>query len=286
MTQPTNEPLGVATHLRSTSTVLFPVVRYPGGKRTMLRFLSQFLPEASEYTGRFIEPFVGGAAVFLFANPRRALLSDSNPELIDLYRGISRDPGGVWRRYSSFGSTKNDYLQARSWKAEDLSPTVRAARLLYLNRTCFKGNWRHNANGEFNVGYGGQSRRWVISESLLMDVSRALSSADLSCADFEETIELASSGDFLFLDPPYKPGERQLQQSHFGSNQFRFEDHERLALCLTAASDRGVRWCMTTASHADIVGLFSRFRIIPVPSRKKGTTDSGQVTVLNLGGQQ
>ena len=286
MTQPAIESLGIATQLRSTSTTLFPVVRYPGGKRTMLRFLSQFLPDASEYTGRFIEPFVGGAAVFLFANPDRALLSDSNPELIDLYRGINRDPGGVWRRYSSFGPTKTDYLQVRSWKSADLSQTERAARLLYLNRTCFKGNWRHNAKGEFNVGYGGQSRRWVISEPLLMDVSRALSSADLSCADFEETIKLASYRDFLFLDPPYKPGERQLQQSHYGSNQFRFEDHQRLALCLTRATERGVRWCMTTASHPDIIELFASFRIIPVPSRKKGITDSGQVTVLNVGGQQ
>lgn len=280
MMQPNAEPKNTSTN------TLFPVVRYPGGKRAMLRFLSQFLPKASQYTGRFIEPFVGGAAVFLYANPKRAVLSDSNPELIDLYKGINQDPVGVWQRYSAFGPTKTDYLEVRSWKADDLSPTERAARLLYLNRTCFKGNWRHNAKGEFNVGYGGQSRRWAISEQLLKDVARALSSADLSCADFEETIEMASYRDFLFLDPPYKPGDRQLQQSHYGSNQFRFEDHQRLALCLRRATERGVRWCMTTASHPDIVELFSSSRIIPVPSRKKGIIDSGQVTVLNVGGRQ
>ena len=268
-----------------TSTTLFPVVRYPGGKQAMLRFLSQYLPKSSEYTGRFIEPFLGGAAVFLFANPDRALLSDSNPEVIDLYRGINQNPEGVWQLYSSFGSTKDDYLRIRSWKSENLSPTERAARLLFLNRTCFKGNWRHNAKGEFNVGYGGQSRRWVISESLLIDVSLAFSNVDLRCTDFEETIELASYRDFLFLDPPYKPSERQLQNLHYGSNQFRFEDHKRLARCLERASERGIRWCMTTASHPDIVELFSSFRIIPVPSRRKGTTDSGQVAVLNIGGQ-
>jgi DNA adenine methylase len=254
---------------------LFPVVRYPGGKRGLLRFLSGFLPQGAEIAGRYIEPFVGGAAVFLFINPADAILADANQELIDLYRGLQQDPDGVWKAYEAFGPTKDDYFKVRSQKPNDLDPTPRAARLLYLNRTCFKGNWRHNANGEFNVGYGGQSRRWVITPQLLLDVGRALRSATLRCADFEATISAAVAGDFLFADPPYRRGERELRNAHYGNSQFRLEDHQRLAASLRSAADRGVTWCLTTSSHDDIVSLFNGFHVMPVPSK----SNSGEVLI-------
>ena len=252
----------------------------------MLRFLSSYLPEGPAMTGRYIEPFVGGAAVFLFVGPNSAVLSDSNKDLIGLYEAIRANPAAVWKLYESYGETKADYVHVRSWKTADLSETERAARLLFLNRTCFKGNWRHNSDGEFNVGYGGQSRRWVISERLLFDVAQALSQAELCCRDFEETLLDAVEGDFLFLDPPYKPGARQLQNSHYGWNQFKFEDHQRLAANLIAATARGINWCMTTSSHPDIVGLFSQARVIRVPSRRRGRQDSGEVLVVSQRRQQ
>ena len=119
---------------------VLPVLRYPGGKRRMLGFLDGFLPSPAETNGRYVEPFLGGGAVFLHLRPRRALLSADNSDLIDVYKGIKRDPAGVWRRYKSFGSTKYDYLRIRDGGTPVSDVVARAARLLYLNRTCFKGN--------------------------------------------------------------------------------------------------------------------------------------------------
>src|ERR1017187_7141402 len=116
--------------------------------------------------------------------------------------------------------------------------------------------WRHNASGCFNVGYGGQTRRWVIAKQDLLQVSKRLRRAKLRCCDYEDIINSCSSDDFIFADPPYRPGERDLLHDHYVYSKFTYDDHRRLAKALTSASRRGVRWAMTTSSHSDIVKLF------------------------------
>src|SRR5262245_54677447 len=118
-------------------------LRYPGGKRKMLVFLKDHLPSHNNIMGSYIEPFVGGGAVFFHIQPRKALLSDVNPDLIDIYRGIRRDHKQVWEIYCEIGCTKHDYQRVRDHVAGE-TVVQRAARMLYLNRTCFKGMWRHN----------------------------------------------------------------------------------------------------------------------------------------------
>src|SRR5437870_12729645 len=91
-----------------------PVLRYPGGKQRLLRFLSRYLPARHQIRGRYVEPFVGGASVFLFVSPTAAILSDSNRELMDLYEGIRAGPANVWRSYESYPPTKREYHRIRS----------------------------------------------------------------------------------------------------------------------------------------------------------------------------
>lgn len=134
-------------------------LRYPGGKQRILNHILPFLPTRENIRGLYIEPFLGSGAVFFALNPERAVLSDINPDLIDLFRGIRAFPRKVWSIYKSFPQDKNGYYEIRSVKTEGKNLAFKAARLLYLNRTCFKGMWRHSHTGAFNVGYGGQSRR-------------------------------------------------------------------------------------------------------------------------------
>ncbi len=162
----------------------------------------------------------------------------------------------------------------------------RAARTLYLNRTCFKGMWRHNANGEFNIGYGGQDRRWVICEETLIEISKRLKHASLKCGDFEEVIDACQEDDLIFVDPPYRPGEREMVHAHYTYSKFSYYDHQRLAKALERASERGVEWAMTTSSHPDILSLFPKNQIIPLPrgtGRRPGilTNNSGEVLICN-----
>ncbi len=117
---------------------------------------------------------MGGGAIFFAMNPKKALLADANPELIDLYRGIRLYPETVWEKYRDFPSSKRGYYKVRAWEHDDLELADRAARTLYLNRTCFKGMWRHNSSGQFNVGYGGQDRWWTIGEECLKAIANRL----------------------------------------------------------------------------------------------------------------
>ncbi|MEM2145428.1 MAG: Dam family site-specific DNA-(adenine-N6)-methyltransferase [Candidatus Jordarchaeaceae archaeon] len=261
-------------------------IRYPGGKQRVLNYIIPFLPPRELIKGRFIEPFVGSGALFFALNPKRALLADINPELIDLYRGVRRCPLKVWKIYKSFPRTKKAYYEIRATKVNGMELAFRAARTLYLNRTCFKGMWRHNSNGEFNVGYGGQDRRWVINQATLKEVSNRLKHAILKCSDFEEVIDESTKGDFIFVDPPYRPGEREMLHDHYVYGRFSYSEYQRLAKALKRASNRGVKWAMTISSHPDILDLFGEFHIVPFPGgtgKKPGilTNDSGEVIIFN-----
>src|SRR3990172_2376227 len=184
-------------------------LRYPGGKSKFLDFLAAHMPNRDDMAGRYIEPFLGSGAVFFHLKPRNAVLSDLNGELIELFETIRTYPYLVWQMFDSFPMGRDAYYAIRRRKeSSDVANVYRAARTLYLNRTCFKGMWRQGPTGDFNVGYGGEARRWAISRDDIIEVSESLRHAKILQSDFERVLELAVDGDFLFLDPPYKPGER------------------------------------------------------------------------------
>jgi len=246
-----------------------PFLRYPGGKQRQLFSFDHLLPNKCQISGTYTEPFVGGGAVFFYLNPKSALLSDKNQELIDLYVGIRDFPDEIWKLYSQFPTTKKGYYEIRDSSVVDLDLPKRAARTLFLNRTCFKGMWRHNSQGKFNVGYGGQDRRWVISKERLYDVSKRLSHAKLKCCDFESIVNKCEEGDFLFLDPPYCPGMKEQQNYHYTFGSFSFDDQKRLSDSLRKATKRGVSWVMTNSSNSEIIELYNCYSCFFI---KKGTS--------------
>lgn len=263
-------------------------LRYPGSKRRFIAYLSGHIPSKDQICGRYFDPFVGGGAVFFYIKPRRALISDINSELIDLYKAIQSNPQAVWEAYKSMPEGREAYHRIRKLSHNDLDPIFGAARLLYLNRTCFKGMWRHNGNGQFNVGYGGAARRWVITQGDLELVAKLLEPASIVCSDFEPIIDDSKAGDFIFVDPPYRPGMKEQSNAHYVGQQFAFEDQQRLALFLLRASERGVSWAMTNSSHPDIVALYPSCEVVSLP---RGTgprpgllsAESGEAIIMNRG---
>lgn len=260
-------------------------LRYPGGKSRMLEFLVKHLPSSSAIPGRYVEPFVGGGSVYFSIQHKRAVLSDANQDLIDLYLGIQKDPENVWKSFIRFGKTKTEYFRVRDvYSPRGLAQ--KAARVLFLNRTCFKGMWRHNSRGNFNVGYGGQDRRWVINKENLLQVRNAIQQAKLLCSDFEDIIDNTMEGDFIFSDPPYRPNEREQLHSHYVGKKFTFDDHIRLSKSLKKATKRKVKWALTISAHPEILSLYKGSCIFKIPrgtGRKPGTTidDSGEVLITN-----
>ena len=251
-------------------------LRYPGGKGKLVGFLSDNLPKIK---GKYIEPFVGGGALFLHIQPQEAILSDINKELIDLYRAVKNYPHKVWESFASFPCGKEAYYTIRDKNVSKKPIYYRAARTLYLNRTCFKGMWRHGSDGNFNVGYGGEDRRWAITHKNIIELSKVLRNATIAQSDFSKTLYSATDNDFIFLDPPYKPGARELDHSHYINSQFSFEDQVRLSKDLKFLSKSiNIKWMMTNSSHPDVVNLYKGFYLKKIP---KGTGGTVGVSINN-----
>jgi DNA adenine methylase len=259
-------------------------LRYPGGKSKLLSYLLEYLPESKDIKGKYIEPFVGGGSVFFNMNSGNALISDLNSELITLYKGIKLYPHRVWKIFESFPKGKDAYYKIRDDSSKGKPLYYRAARILFLNRTCFKGMWRHNSKGNFNVGYGGEERRWVITHQNIIELSHILRKAEILNEDFEGVILSASKNDFIFLDPPYKPGEKDLLELHYCNGKFLFEEHERIANTLKKLpKSKNIRWAMTNSSHKDILKLFRGCKIKKIPfgtSNQPGIQTENPMEVL------
>lgn len=262
-------------------------LRYPGGKQKMLEFLRPNFPDRDSIKGRYIEPFLGGGALFFDINPYISILSDINPQIIDLFLAIKNSPTEVWKIYESFPSGAKSYYQIRDmplfYPQDNISL---AARFLYLNRTSFNGIYRQNRKGEYNIAYGGEKRRSAIEEATLLEVSNRLQNSTILVSDFEKVIGQTGRGDFIFADPPYQPGEIELKWNMYMYSKFGISEHLRLSQSLKKAHQRGVSWALTTTSHQNIINLFTDFNIIPLSigtgkSLGHRTENSGEILVKN-----
>ncbi|HMJ12699.1 MAG TPA: Dam family site-specific DNA-(adenine-N6)-methyltransferase, partial [Polyangiaceae bacterium] len=182
-----------------------PVLKWAGGKTQLLPEILKRLPGAIE---TYYEPFVGGAAVFfaLAAQGRfkRAVLSDSNPELVGLYRALQRDVDGVIRALGKYRYDESEYYRVRD-SALPRSPAARAARLIYLNKTGYNGLYRVNRAGQFNVPFGRYRNPTICDADNLRAAARALRTAEVRVADFARVSRAARAGDAVYFDPPYLP---------------------------------------------------------------------------------
>ena len=242
-----------------------PVVKWAGGKQALVPQLLAHFPEHFE---RYLEPFLGGASVALAVGAPRAVLSDANPWLIDTYRAIRDACEEVAATLEALPNTKEDFLRIRALPQEEQTLVQRAAHFVYLNKTCFRGLFRVNRQGRFNVPYGDYQRRYFDPDNLRA-VSRFLVHAELSCLDYAEAVSGARSGDFVYLDPPYYKLGGTADFNRYTSGQFREADHERLAALCRELDARGVRWALSNSDTDFVRELFDGYTLHPIQARRE-----------------
>jgi DNA adenine methylase len=232
---------------------LTPFLKWPGGKRWLTERYSHFLPNSFR---RYIEPFLGSGAVYFHLKPKSAILSDINSELIAAYCAVKNDAVGItwWlNAHQEKHKRANYYYSVR--QSAPRTATTKAARLIYLNRTCFNGIYRVNLKGQFNVPKGTKSA--VILDADDFNKARELLlNADLYVADFEDVISEAGKGDFIFADPPYTVRHNFNAFVKYNERLFSWDDQIRLALALAAARDRGATIVATNANHSSVKELY------------------------------
>jgi DNA adenine methylase len=236
-----------------------PVLKYAGGKQQMLDIL---LSKAPKKYNKYIEPFIGGGALFFALTPKDAVIADSNPELINVYKVIANNVEALISALEEMKTDEKSFYTVRAQKPETLSDVGRAARTIYLNRTCFNGLYRVNRKGEFNVPYGRYSNPTICDAVNLRLVSSALQNVEIIHDDYKKVLsEQAQPGDFIFLDPPYLPTSKYSDFKRYTKEQFYEEDHEELAKEVRRLQELGCYVLLTNSNHPLVHELYSEYEI-------------------------
>jgi len=237
-----------------------PIVKWAGGKSRLLAQYQPYLPR--EFKGYF-EPFVGGGALFFWLRSQRgafpARLNDSNEELINCYRVVQREPGELVGLLKQMQLQHNPdyYYQVRA--SEPKTDLERAARLLYLNKTCYNGLYRVNAAGRFNVPLGRYKNPAIVNEAGLWEAHRELQGAELTLQSFEEAAAEAKKGDFVYFDPPYHPLNPTSNFTSYTKDCFGEAEQFKLAQLFKKLSKRGCHVLLSNSDAPLIRGLYHGF---------------------------
>lgn len=242
-----------------------PFLKWAGGKGQLLEQMQRLLPQ--NYN-RYLEPMVGGGALFFHLRPACALLADLNDELINVYRVVRDNVEELIVDLRRHRNTREYYYAIRDTDPARLPPVVRASRFIYLNKTCYNGLYRVNRLNRFNVPFGRYKNPDIVNAAGLRAASRALQAADLRTGDFSLVLEYARPGDFIYFDPPYQPLNSTSRFTSYTAGSFGEGEQKRLALVFWELTRRG---CLAMLSNSDtplIRELYRGLRIETVRARR------------------
>ncbi len=248
---------------------LRPILKWAGGKRSLAERILKELPQQIE---TYYEPFVGGAAVFLALAEqkrfKRAVITDKNAQLINLYTVVRDDLGKLLKKLESLQdlTSEDDYYEIRAEKGG--TKIERAARLIYLNKTGYNGLYRVNSKGGFNVPYGRYKRPRIYDPERLALASQYLTDVVIEVADFEDACNRAQRGDAVYLDPPYLPLSKTASFSAYHSEAFGLAEHQRLAKVFGKLLKRGVGAVLSNSATPETRALYQSFKCSDVAVRR------------------
>lgn len=245
---------------RKDDFAVVPPLKWAGGKRWFAARHLDLLPDSYD---TYVEPFMGSGALFFSLKPDQAIISDINGELINLYEVIRDTPEALTAKLAEHQRCHctDYYYEVR--RARPRTALNRAARTLYLNRTCWNGLYRVNLQGEFNVPKGTKDSV-VLATDNFDHLAKLLKKATIICQDFEHTLDAAKQGDFAFVDPPYTVAHNNNGFVKYNQNLFSWDDQIRLVDAVTRAANRGVKVLVTNAAHKSVISLYKGFEQVIV----------------------
>jgi DNA adenine methylase len=234
-----------------------PFLKWAGGKGQLLPDLTRRLPPRF---ARYHEPFVGGGAFFFSLwnsgmLTEGGVLSDLNRDLIACYRTVRDHAEELIEALEAHKPHFNDreyFYEVRGWDRQpgfaQRSGVEQAARMIFLNRTCYNGLYRLNNKGQFNAPFGNYKNPLIVDHENMREVSRALKNVDLKVGDFAEVLERAAPGDFVYFDPPYAPVSPTASFTHYTGQGFGEEQQRRLAAIFRRLAEGGCHVMLSNSS--------------------------------------
>ncbi len=265
-----------------------PVLKWAGGKQQLL---DELLSKTPTRFDRYIEPFIGGGALFFSIRAkypdREAIIGDSNPELINLYTVIRDNVTDLISQLQGMRADEQVFYAVRAQSYDGLTPVQRAARTIYLNRTCFNGLYRVNRKGQFNVPYGRYVNPTICDTDNLYAASAALQGVEIALGDYKDVLaKYARAGDFVFLDPPYLPISAYADFKRYTKKQFYEDDHRELATEVQRLHELGCYVLLTNSNHPLVHQLYAPYTIEVFSTRrnisKMGSKRVGEDVIISI----
>ncbi|MEM6613548.1 MAG: DNA adenine methylase [Cyanobacteria bacterium P01_C01_bin.72] len=252
-----------------------PFLKWAGGKRQLLPAIKEYLPKKF---GQYYEPFIGAGAVLFSLQPKKSIINDTNSELINCYLTIKDNPEellDLCQEHRANNSKEYFYLlreQDRRDDFKDRSPLERAARIIYLNKTCFNGLFRVNSSGQFNVPYGNYANPVIADPAVIRSVSAYLNQRDVRIleGDFAKAVSTARKGAFIYFDPPYHPISDTSSFTGYSVNGFGEAEQIRLKELCDKLTERGCQ-VLVSNSSADLIRdiyLDPKYEIVEVKATR------------------
>ena len=242
--------VGIKQGKASKRVTASPFVKWAGGKRKLAPLLIESFPEEFDpLRHRFFEPFIGGGALMFalgdkdkdFYIPGENLfINDLNPELTNVYEVIRDNVSGLIKALDALSKRINEKTFYEIRATVPRGKIARAARFIYLNKTCFNGLWRVNSHGVFNVPYGKSKNPSLYDEANLRACSKRLKGAIITNLGFDQAVAKAKKGDLVYFDPPYIPLTPSASFSAYAKEGFNQQEHELLAQTIKKLNEKGV----------------------------------------------
>jgi DNA adenine methylase len=249
-----------------------PFLKWAGGKKQLLAAFGPLYPKRPVLG--YHEPFLGSGAVYFHVRawlaPKRITLSDGNAELIETFTAVRDDVEAVIRELDRHQNAHDDkhFYEVRDQLPIELFPAARAARLIYLNRTCFNGLYRVNSRGRFNVPMGRYVSPTILDAEGLRAVSANLAGTDLSASHFRRVLDGTRRGDFVYFDPPYVPVSSTANFTAYTKGAFGEADQEELAAVYRELDSRGCRLMLSNSDTPAARRLYAGYRLEVLQARR------------------
>lgn len=248
-----------------------PILKWAGGKRQLIPQLIKIIPK--KYN-QYVEPFIGGGALYFYLNNNKAVINDSNPELINLYNEVANNPKKIITNLKKYKNNKEFFYKVRS--AEPKTSLEAASRTIYLNRTCFNGLYRVNKKGGFNVPFGNYKVSNFVDNDNFLKASSLLKKTKILCKDYKHVLDkYTKKGDLVFLDPPYLPVSKYSDFKRYTKEQFYLEDHIELSEYFKKLDKKGCYLILTNSNNKKILDLYKGYKI-NIFNTKRNISSKGQ----------
>jgi DNA adenine methylase len=249
-------------------------LKWAGGKLQLIEQFENLFP--SDFRN-YYEPFIGSGAVFFYlkskSKPNKVILSDTNEELINCFAVVRDKPSELIEIILNHRKrhSKQYYYEVRDLESDRLDSVSRAARMIYLNKTCFNGLYRVNSKGEFNVPFGDYKNPSIFDRNTLYRASQMLQDADLRVMTFDKVLDFAGKDDFVYFDPPYIPLSKTSSFTRYSKGEFSIKEQNQLSEVFRALDSMGCLVMLSNSDHSLTRELYRDYdkNIVVVRAKRK-----------------